>query len=186
MRLLTVLCSILLLSAVAVGQAPVRGIASYCPYGCGPYIPLVTTPMVSLDTASTAPAGARNATGGLVAGATNSTLSMTNASPDAVYTQPVWYSGGTTPVIGKAVHLPLAIVPAVHVRPEVERVRHEGERHPAWLYFAPSEETASASEARASAKGAKKAARTYTNQDVERQNQKNGEFKYDGKAGKIQ
>lgn len=186
MRLLTVLCSILLLSAVAMGQTPVRGIAPYCPYGCGPYIPLVTTPMVSLDTASTAPAGARNATGGLVAGATNSTLSMTNVSPDAVYTQPVWYSGGTTPVIGKAVHVPSAIVPVAHIRPEVEPVRREGERHAAWLYFAPSEQTASATEAMASAKGGKKAARTYTNQDVERQNQNNGEFKYDRKTGKIQ
>ena len=43
-----------------------------------------------------------------------------------------------------------------------------------------------AKEADKKAKLAKKATRTYTHQDVERQNQKNGEFKYDGKAGKIQ
>jgi hypothetical protein len=186
MRLPTVLCSIVLLSAVALGQAPVRGIAAYCPYGCGPYIPLVTTPMVSLDAASTAPAGARNATGGLVAGATNSTLSMTNVSPDAVYTQPVWYSGATTPTLGEAVHIPVTMVRPVHVEHAVERMKHEGERHAAWLYFAAPEETASATEAMVSAKSAKKATRTFTNQDVERQNQKNGEFKYSGKAGKIQ
>jgi hypothetical protein len=184
MRLLTVLGSILLLSAVTLGQAPVRGIAGYCPYGCGPYIPLVTTPMISLDTVSTAPAGARNATGGLIAGATNSTLSQSNASPDSVYTQPVWYAGGTTPKLGPAVRITLPIARPVRVEHEVERVRYEGER-PAWRYFAPSE-TASATEAMASARGAKKATRTYTNQDVGRQNQKNGEFKYDGKTGKIQ
>ncbi|HKN34150.1 MAG TPA: hypothetical protein VJX16_13005 [Terriglobales bacterium] len=184
MRLFTVLCSILLLSAVAWGQAPARGIAGYCPYGCGPYLPLVTTPMISLDTVSTAPAGASNATGGLVAGATNSTLSQSYASPNSVYTQPVWYAGGTTPKLGPAVRIGLPIARTVHVEREVEVMKREGER-PAWRYFAPSE-TASATEAMASARGAKKATRTYTNQDVERQNQKNGEFKYDGKAGKIQ
>ena len=184
MRLLTVLCAILLLSAVALGQAPTRGIAGYCPYNCGPYIPLVTTPMISLDTVSTAPAGARNATGGLVAGATNSTLSQSYASPDSVYTQPVWYAGGTTPKLGPAVRIALPIARPVRVEREVEVMKREGER-PAWRYFAPSE-TASVTEATAGATGAKKAARTYSNQDVERQNQKNGEFKYDGKSGKIQ
>jgi len=183
MRQLTVLCAILLFSALALGQAPGRGIAGYCPYGCGPYIPLVTTPMISLDTVSTTPAGARNATGGLVAGATDSTLSQSNGSPDSVYTQPVWYAGGTTPKIGPAVRTRPIAMP-VHLEREVERMKGEGER-PAWRYFAPSE-TASATEAMAGARGAKKATRTYTHQDVERQNQKNGEFKYDGKAGKIQ
>jgi hypothetical protein len=182
MRLLTVLGAILLVSAGALGQAPLRGIAGYCPYGCGPYIPLVTTPMISLETVSTAPVGARNATGGLVAGATDSTLSQTNASPDAVYTQPVWYQGGTTPRLGPAVRAALPVARPLHVERAVERI--EGER-PAWRYFAPSE-TASVTEAMAGARGAKKAGRTYTNQDVERQNQKNGEVKYDGKAGKIQ
>jgi len=34
--------------------------------------------------------------------------------------------------------------------------------------------------------GVKRAARTYTNQDVERMNQQNGQVKWDGKTEKIQ
>jgi hypothetical protein len=82
------------------------------------------------------------------------------------------------------VRITFPVARPVPVQREVEVMKREGER-PAWRYFAPSE-TASVTEATAGATGAKKAARTYSNQDVERQNQKNGEFKYDGKSGKIQ
>jgi hypothetical protein len=142
--------------------------------------------MISLQIVSSAPAGARNATGGLVAGASNSTLSMTADSPSSVSTQPVWYSGGSTPIMGTAVRVPMARPMPPQPRREAERMKREGEKHAAWLYFAPSEQTGSATEAMASAKTAKKATRAYSNQDVERQNEKNGEFKYDGKTGKIQ
>ena len=40
--------------------------------------PVISTPMVSLNSASLSPAGASNATSGNVAGATNATLSVTN------------------------------------------------------------------------------------------------------------
>ena len=93
-----VLCSILLLSVLSFGQNE-RGIPGYCPYGCGPYIPLITTPSIAFSTVSPNPVGATNATGGLVAGATNSTLSEVARNTDAVYTMPVWYSGGQTPRI---------------------------------------------------------------------------------------
>lgn len=186
MRLLTVLCALLLLSGLALGQAAVvRGYAGPCVYGCGPFIPLVTTPMVSLNTVSTSPVGATNATGGLVAGARNSTLGMISGSPDAVYTQPVWYSGGTTPLLGPAVRLPLMPGYGMQREHHMEMERLEEARQ-AWTYFSGVEEAASAKEAAMGVRSAKHAARTYTNADVERQNQNNGQVKWDSKTEKIQ
>jgi hypothetical protein len=139
----------------------------------------VTTPSVSLQTVSPNPVGARNATGGLVAGATNSTLSMVPVSSDAVYTEAVWYSGGGTPIIGPAVKLPPGYAPM--------REHHEARpaEHAAWTYFSSAEETASAVDASAQSKSAKKAARTYTNQDVDRQSQQPNTVKYGGKTQEI-
>ncbi len=97
MRLFTVLCATLFLSSLALGQMPmVSGCAGY--YGCGPYVPLVTTPSISLQTVSPSPVGATNATTGLIAGAANSTLSLVNGNTSSVYTEAVWYSGGGAPV----------------------------------------------------------------------------------------
>jgi len=186
MRVLTVLCALVLFSGLALGQATaVRGYAGSCVYGCGPFIPLVTTPMVSLTTVSTAPVGASNATGGLVAGARNSTLGMVSGSPDAVYTQPVWYAGGTTPLLGPAVRLPFVAGHGMERDRHVEREHHE-EAHQAWTYFSGAEETSSAKEAATTVRSVKKSARTYTNQDVERMNQNNGQVKWDSKTEKIQ
>lgn len=186
MRLLTAICALLLLSGLALGQATmVRGYAGSCVYGCGPFIPLVTTPMVSLNTVSTSPVGATNATGGLVAGARNSTIGIISGSPDAVYTQPVWYSGGTTPLLGPAVHLPFVPGQGMQREHRIEMERREEARQ-AWTYFSGAEETASAKEAAMTARSAKHAARTYTNADIERQNQNNGQVKWDSKTEKIQ
>jgi hypothetical protein len=190
MRFVTGLCVILLFSALALGQAVApHGYVGYCYYGCAPYVPLITTPMLSLETVSPSPVGATNATGGLVAGATNSTLSQLSNSPSAVYTQPVWYSGGSAPLVTPAVHL----LPTPIMRPEhaqhmerMEHMRHEQEKQVAWVYFTGAERTASAVEASAASKGGKHAAKTYTNDDVARQNQMNGNVKYSGKTEKIQ
>src|SRR5260370_7460980 len=91
-------------SGCAVGQ--VRNVRGYCWYGWGPYIPLVTTPTVSLETVSPSPVGASNATGGLLAGARNSTLSMVTGNTSAVYTEPVWYSRRASPMVSPALSLP--------------------------------------------------------------------------------
>jgi hypothetical protein len=190
MRLLTAVCAILLFSGLAFGQAVApHGYVGYCYYGCAPYIPLITTPMLSLQTVSPSPVGATNATGGLVVGATNSTLSQVESSPSSVYTQPVWYSGGSAPSVTPAVHL----LPTSILRHEPmermehrEHMRHEQEKQVAWVYFSGAEHTASAVEASAQAKTGKHASKTYTNDDVARQNQMNGNVKYDGKTEKIQ
>jgi hypothetical protein len=186
MRTLTLLCAVLLGSALAFGQSVVGGYAGYCPYGCGPYVPLITTPSLSFQTVSPNPVGATNATGGLLAGARNSTLSMTTGNTDAVYTVPVWYSGGGTPLVSPAVNAPVHPFRMGRMEHrEAMRHEHEGKRQ-AWIYFAALEETAGAAEAAAGAKGMKRAARTYTNADVERQNEATGTVKYDSKTEKIQ
>jgi hypothetical protein len=70
------LCATLLIACVAFAQRPIE---VYGP-AYGPYVPLVTTPQVSLSTVSANPVGARNATYGLVSGARNSTLEIINGN----------------------------------------------------------------------------------------------------------
>lgn len=186
MRTFTVMCAILLLSVVGLGQNVVRGFPGYCPYGCGPYIPLITTPSLSLQTVSPNPAGATNATGGLIAGATNSTLSMVSGNLDAVYTMPVWYSGGGTPLISPAVNAPVHAMRMGRVEYGQRMHRQQEAAQEAWTYFSSAEQTASPVKAASAAKGLRRAARTYSNEDVKRQNQQNGLVKYDSKTMKIQ
>lgn len=189
MRKLTVLCAILLLSAFAFGQN--RGFTPYwgCPYGCAPFVPLVTTPMVSFQTVSPAPTGARNATTGLTAGARNSTLDTLPAETDSVYTQPVWYSGANTvptrevaPIGMPGPHMMAG--PMEHME-HMAMMGHHGEEEGA-TYIAGPVVYVSATESAAAAKSGKKASRTYTNQDIDRINQQTGNVKYDSKSEKIQ
>jgi hypothetical protein len=190
MRILTVLCASVLLSSIAFSQSMVPGRPGFVGCGGGPYIPMVTTPQVSLQTVSPSPVGASNATWGLVAGATNATLSVSNVNGNVggTYTQPVWYAGGTTPLISSpAVQLPVPIAQNQNMA-RMERER-EHERMAsvdrAWVYFASEEETASPVAASVAAKSNRPAARTITNQDVEKVNQNNGSVKYDGKTEQI-
>jgi hypothetical protein len=186
MRLLVSLCAAALLSSVAVSQIVP---ASVIYDGCGaPYIPRLTTPEVALETVSAAPVGASNATYGLTAGATNGTVSNVTGNVGGTYTQPVWYAGGTTPLISSpAVQLSVPIVQAHNIgRREREREHEHAEAAPqAWIYYASENETSSAVEASASARTGRHAARTITNQDVNQENSKNGFVKYDGKTEQI-
>jgi len=191
-----VLCSILLLSVLSFGQNG-RGIAGYCPYGCGPYIPLITTPSLSFATVSSNPVGATNATGGLVAGATNSTLSEVQGSTDATYTVPVWYSGGQTPFISQtAATSAMMDVPRHERRMRgLESGRESGMElgkedempatQQAWIYFTSADQAAAPGQVAEGGK-ARQATRTYSSEDVSRQNQQNGLVKYNGKSEKIQ
>jgi hypothetical protein len=166
MRTFTIAMLVVILSAMAMGQAGGRGIAGYCPYGCGPYVPLITTPMVSFQTVSSSPVGATNATGGLQAGARNSTLSMISGDTDAVHTEAVWYSGGDSPIVARGVRLP-------HVGPMEMHEEHGEHARPEaananWTYFSGRMPHGTPVEAAAMAKSAKHATRTYTNDDVAR------------------
>jgi hypothetical protein len=186
MRILIALCAAAFFSCAAVGQV-VPAIVGYD--GCGaPNFPRLTTPEVSLQTVSANPVGASNATYGLTAGATNGTLSNVTGNLGGTYTQPVWYAGGTTPLVSSpAVELSVPVV-RMHNMERMERERDheraEGQGR-AWVYYASTEETASAVDASTAARTGRHATRTITNQDVDQQNSKNGFVKYDGKTEQI-
>ncbi len=185
MRPYLLLCTVVLIAVAALGQQPVAPrIYGPCILGCGPFVPLVTTPMVSLQQVSPNPVGASNATIGLIAGATNSTLSQVSGNTSSVYTEPVWYQGGGAPLMSSAVNLwPEPVARPMHAMHEGHGAREEARAE--WIYFSGSEHTVNGTSASATAKGVKKAARTYTNDDVERQNQNNGNVKMKGKSEKL-
>jgi hypothetical protein len=175
MRLLNTLCLVLLLSGLAASQATIIGgtASNWAPaYGvyAAPFVPLVTTPSVTLGTGSPSAVGASNATFGNIAGATDATLSMESQVPVGVYTQPVWYgpsAASETPAESMA-----------------ER-RHAPRAQGFEVGVASWQSSQSATQLMASSMSAKKAARTYTNQDVDQVNQTNGTVKYRGKTEHI-
>ena len=76
---LIVTAVVFLMTVAAFGQQPFpHPTNGACFYGCGPYIPLITTPEVSLQTVSPNPVGASNATAGLIAGATCGSADFTS------------------------------------------------------------------------------------------------------------
>lgn len=190
MRLFTVICATLFLSGLAAGQRPMpRAYPGY--YGYGPYVPMVTTPEISLQQVSPDSVGAHNATYGLEAGARNSTLSMMDGNTSSTFTEPVWYSGATAPYISSP-EVSLT-VRGIHGRemfhPEEMRMEEHASAEAgtrAWTYFASVEETSSAADAAQYAKSGRRATRTITNADIDEENQKTGTVKYDGKTEKLQ
>jgi hypothetical protein len=185
MRPCLVLCAVALITVAAFGQQPMPRVYGPCLYGCGPFVPLITTPMMSLQTVSPNPVGASNATTGLIAGATNSTLSQLEGSTSSVYTEAVWYQDGSA--------LPASDVNPWHEHHGMHGAMHEGasaeqksgQETGGWMYFTGSEHTTDAVAASSAAKGSRKAGHVYTNDDVTRQNDKNGTVKHDGKTEKM-
>jgi hypothetical protein len=187
MRIFSISCALAVLSCVALAQTMVPGHPGYSTCN-GPFIPMVTTPEVSLTTVSPDPVGASNATYGLHAGATNSTLSLENVNGNVggSYTQPVWYAGGTTPLISTpAVELSVPVARNMYIPRREPGREHQAGATQSWTYYAAEEETASPVAASAAARTGKPPARTITNQDVEQVNQKNGMVKYDNKTEQI-
>jgi len=201
MRPYLILMAVVLMAVAAFGQQPIPR-PGPCLYECGPYIPLVTTPMISLQTVSPNPVGASNATTGLIAGATNATLSEIQGSTSSVYTVPVWYQGGGAPVMTRQVDLvPELLGREGHAMRGImggamreERLREGrlneehgtgGETRGAWMYYTGREHTSDVALVASEGKGSRKAAHVYSNDDVTRQNDKNGEVKYGGKTEKM-
>lgn len=184
MRNVMIICSLLLLSMVAFGQAPERGVPDFCRYGCGPFIPMLTTPIMSFTTVSPNPVGATNATGGLLAGARNSTLEEMNGNTDAVYTEPVWKSGGGIPLISPAVNSPVGSMRMLRREHTEEVAQKAAAPVQPWVYFSSAE--GHSLEQASAATGVHPAKRAYTNQDIEQLNQRNGTVHYDSKTEKIQ
>lgn len=174
MRFVNTLCLILLLSGWAAAQATVIGgtANTWAPaYGvyAAPFVPLVTTPSVTLATVSPSAAGASNATFGNVAGASDATLSIVSQPPVGVYTQPVWYGPSAT----------------AETPQSMSEARHGHIAHAFDVGAASWQSSLSVTNLMASSTGGKKAARTYTNQDVDQINQTNGTVKYRGKTEHI-
>jgi len=190
MRPYLVLMAVVLTAVAVFAQQPFPHPAyGPCLYGCGPYVPLVTTPEISLQTVSPNPVGASNATTGLIAGATNATLSEIQGSTSSEYTVPVWYQGGSAPIMTQQVRLQPERLGREGRPIHEERAREErGPREEArggWTYFTGREHTSSAAQGATEAKGFKKATRVYTNEDVTRQNDANGTVKHGGKTEKM-
>jgi len=192
MRPYLVLTAVILMTVAAFGQQPVPRLG--CVYGCGPYVPMLTTPEISLQQVSPNPVGATNATTGLIAGATNSTLSQIQGSTSSVYTAAVWYQGGA-PLISPEVHLyPEPIGREGHPmhggmgeeHPREERPREEARA--GWTYIGAHDRTwnSGGAPAAAGSKGSVQAGHVYSNDDITRQNDKNGDVKYDHKTEKLQ
>lgn len=182
MRSLKTLSMILLLSGLAAAQATVIGgtASNWVPaYGvyAAPFVPLVTTPSVTLATVSPSAVGASNATFGNVAGATNATLSYVSQPPAGAYTQAIWSPSYTQPTW---------LNPSAAGETPAEAMPESRPMHRAFnVGVASWQSSESAAHLMASSTPSKRAARTYTNQDVEQENQKNGMVKYDGKTEHI-
>lgn len=180
MRLLTSLFAVLLFSGVVLAQVPVY------PYGYGPYIPRVTTPQITLQTASPTPVGASNATHGLTAGARNSTFETMGDGAPATYTEPVWYTGGGAPRMSSEISLYPRPAHGQHEMHTMMEERHEAhaEAPRQWTYFGASETEAPINTS--AGKSTPHATRVITNDDIDRANQNTGNVKYDGKTEKLQ
>ena len=184
MRSLKSLCLVLLLSGLAAAQATVMGgtASNWVPaYGvyAAPFVPLVTTPSVTLATVSPSAAGASNATFGNLAGATSATLSIFSQPPAGAYTQAIWSPPYTQPTLfGPS---------AVGETPteSMSEAKPSHRVHALEVGVASWQGSTSVAHLMGGSTGAKKATRTYTNQDVDQVNQKNGTVKYDGKTEHI-
>ncbi len=182
MRQLSILSAVVLLSAFALGQATVvsGSAGTWVPaygYYAAPFVPLVIKPSISLNTYSPSSAGASNATAGLVAGASNSTLALPVNTP-AVTTEANWYdyegvSEAAAPQTAPASHW------AEHA------MKHEHGNRPMELGIASFQSSLGAAELAADSRTVRRAARTYTNADVERMNQNNGSVRWAHKEEKL-
>ena len=181
---------VLLLSGLALGQATVIGgtASNWAPaYGvyAAPFVPLVVTPSVSLETVSPSAAGASNATFGNVAGARNATLDIVTPPPVGVYTVPVWYGPKPAEHHGVAMEMHRELEMEMHgAMHEHEGMREEHMRR-VEVGVASWQGSHSVKQLMASAGPVKKASKTYTNDDIDRFNQSTGNVKYDGKNEKM-
>lgn len=181
---------VLLLSGLALGQATVIGgtASNWAPaYGvyAAPFVPLVVTPSVSLETVSPSAAGASNATFGNVAGARNATLDIVTQPPVGVYTVPVWYGPKPGGHPGAAMEMHRDIEMEMHGAMHEHGMMHEEHMRHVEVGVASWQSSHSVKQLMASAAPVKKASRTYTNADIDRFNQSTGDVKYDGKSEKM-
>ncbi|HEX8816698.1 MAG TPA: hypothetical protein VF753_14465 [Terriglobales bacterium] len=182
MRTLSTVCLVLLFSCFAAAQATIVGgyasnwAPSYGVYLAAPFVPLISTPSISLSYVSPSPVGASNTAFGLSAGATNSTLSIATEVPVSGYTQPVWYNSAG-PMMNSASSESSAL-------PRREGTGGGTVVEAAFDFGVSSEAAGIASRTPRAGSGGK-AARSYTNQDTDRMNDTNGTVKFRGQTEKL-
>ena len=192
MRPYLVLMAVVLMAVAAFGATALSSPGRLLLLRMRPLCPAGDHTEISLQTISPNPVGASNATTGLIAGATNSTLSEIQGSTSSDV-----HRGSVVPGRRRSDH-DTASPPVARIVGREGHAMHEGmrEEHPreehgpqaearGWIYYPGREHTASAVRAAGEAKGLRKAGHVYTNDDVTRQNDKNGTVKYNGKTEKM-
>ena len=177
MRRSLIFGAVLLLSAFAAGQATiVSGYAgnwapSYGYYAAGyyaaPFVPLVTTPIVEFGTPPLQ-VGARNATAGNITGASSASLGLTNGTAVA---QPLTYSATTTS----------------QRQPAPNSGQTKSAKPQTFdLGIASFQDNVGLAQLARRENLPNHAARTYTNEDMERLNQQIGIARYHGKTERLE
>jgi hypothetical protein len=164
MRQLLISSAVLFISVAAAAQVTaVSGYASnWTPAPglyAGPFVPLVTTPSVTLETGVPTQVGASNATDGLVAGAT-----IVPIPAAAARTLPTAYGAGEAQ-------------PQSEANEQLRRSRFE-------FGVAKFEDDQGVAQLVSTGKHLQ-IARTYTNADVDQLNQRNGTVQFEGKTERL-
>lgn len=164
MRQLVSMLLVLLLSGLAAGQSVATVVSGYAsnwavPPGAFwvPFVPLVSTPSVELPTPS------------LTVGASSATIGLSGQTSD-LYPAPRWYGVRTASAEAES--------------NELSPTSDGGPEHGLKLGIATFRDDGIASLVKETRLGPK-AARSYTNQDIEELNQKNGIVKYAGKTERL-
>ena len=178
MHRLLIALSVLALCGLATAQVTViSGYASnwapgYSVYQtpgayAAPFVPLVTTPSVSIETGLPTQIGASNATIGNVAGATNSTISIVAPNMSA------------SPIVRAA--------PGAEAAPQYEAgTQNAAPPTTNRLELGAASFQASRGAAQLMARTQQPPVRTVTNDDVARLNEQNGTVRFKGKTEKIE
>jgi hypothetical protein len=151
--------------AQAAGPASViSGYASNWLYGF-PFVPLVTTPSVAIETGMPTQVGASNATAGNVAGASNSTLSLLPAGNEP---------GPKPPAAEQSAN------------PQEQNAGAAAPAHRGLELGVASFESSKGIARLVAARPQGPPARTFTDQDIQRLNEKTGQVEYGGKTEKME
>ena len=167
-------------ATVTAGWASNVGVPGYT-YGV-PFVPQIVTPNISFSTYSANSVGATNATAGNIEGAANSTIENGQGSTGSVMSVPVWYGPGVPEVADREFEsMPMSMH---HMHEGHHGMKEGGARY--FDFGSARYEYRSVGERASMAKAdTKKASHSYSNSDVERQNQNNGVVKYRGKTENI-
>lgn len=182
MRFTVIACSIFVLSGLAAAQVNIIGTTGAFwapPYiYAAPFVPLITTPSASWGPTVHSTAGARNATWGNVAGARNSTMETLPAVNS-------YYPAGYGDLHEFREERVREIRTEENRGSEFAEGRSEARENRAFRPGIGEWDHEGLAQMIGKTRAATKASHTYTNDDVTRMNNANGNVKYDGKTEHI-